>query len=92
MKGKLTRKKFLELTTKGAIGTALAVSAVKLSKAETKQTWPYPYQQLDPEYVRKLGHQGYWTGKGCAYGAFNAIVKALAEKIGNLFHLSQPIC
>jgi hypothetical protein len=85
MKGKLTRKKFLELTTKGAIGTALAVSAVKLSKAETKQTWPYPYQQLDPEYVRKLGHQSYWTGKGCAYGAFNAIVKALAEKIGEPF-------
>jgi len=86
MKKKLTRKQFLEVATKGAIGAAVGVSVLKLgekSKAETKTTWPYPYQPLDIEHVRKLGHQYYWTAPGgCSWGAFKAIIKALSEKIG----------
>lgn len=87
MRKKLTRKQFLEIATKGAVGTAIGVSVLKLSsekiKADSKTTWPYPYQQLDSEHVRKLGHQYYWTPPGgCSFGAFKAIIQALAEKIG----------
>ncbi len=49
-------------------------------------TWPYPYQTLDPEKVRILGHDSYWTGKGCAYGAFHAIIQALRDEIGDPYN------
>ena len=43
--------------------------------------WPFPYEKLDVEEVRKRGHLGYYEG-ACSYGAFNAIISALAERIG----------
>jgi hypothetical protein len=36
---------------------------------------------LDVEEVRKKGHLGYYEA-ACCYGAFNAIISSLAEKIG----------
>lgn len=48
--------------------------------------WPRSYQTLDPEGVRKRGHEAYYDG-GCRYGAFNAIVTPLAEKVGEPFNL-----
>ena len=76
MKGKLTRKQFLEVAAKSTIGGAVGFSLINLAnsvKAQAQITWPLPYEILDPEHVRKLGHQFYWTGKGCSYGAFKAI-------------------
>ncbi len=42
---------------------------------------PWGYVELDPEYVRKLGHLGYYAFE-CAGGAFWAIMIALREKVG----------
>lgn len=44
--------------------------------------WPWPYEKLDVEEVRKKGHLGYYEG-ACSYGAFHAIASSLAEKIGD---------
>ncbi len=42
---------------------------------------PWPYEELDVEYVRKLGHLGYYAFE-CAGGSFWAIMTALREKVG----------
>lgn len=42
---------------------------------------PWPYEELDVEEVRKLGHLGYYED-ACSYGAFNAIIKPLQDEIG----------
>ncbi len=46
--------------------------------------WPWPYAPLDVELVRKMGHQSYYVG-GCCYGAFDAIVRALRDAVGDPF-------
>lgn len=46
--------------------------------------WPWAYTPLDVEYVRKMGHKSFYAG-ACCYGAFNAIVGALAEVAGDPF-------
>jgi hypothetical protein len=33
-----------------------------------------------------MGHDSYWSGKGCSYAAFHAIIAALREKVGEPFH------
>lgn len=50
---------------------------VEPSKIGPAPEQPWPYEPLDVEEVRKLGHKGYYDG-GCAYGAFNAIISSLA--------------
>ncbi len=95
MKGKLTRKQFLEVAAKSTIGGAVGFSLINLAnsvKAQAQITWPLPYEILDPEHVRKLGHQFYWTGKGCSYGAFKAIFYAMHEKVGEPFTSLLPLC
>ena len=42
---------------------------------------PWGYVELDPEYVRKLGHLGFYAFE-CAGGTFWAIMMALRERIG----------
>jgi hypothetical protein len=46
--------------------------------------WPWPYAKLDVESVRKRGHQGFYKGD-CCYGAFAAMVGALADQVGEPF-------
>ncbi|MEW6622936.1 MAG: C-GCAxxG-C-C family (seleno)protein [Bacillota bacterium] len=43
--------------------------------------WPWPYEKLDPELARKIGHEGFYEAR-CCYGAFKAIVTQLNDKIG----------
>ena len=87
MSDPLTRKQFLANGTKAVAamavgaGTLSLVSRSRLSAGPSMVAWPYPYQALDVEVVRNYGHQAYYA-KGCCYGAFYGLVKALAEKIG----------
>lgn len=69
-------------------GAALCgVAATSIAKADTPKEsfvappFPWAYQELDPEYVRKLGHLGYYLEE-CGGGAFWAIMTALKEKVG----------
>ena len=62
---KLTRKEFLSTGTKYGAGAVLGLGAVGLlsrsqSVAGTMTAWPYPYQTLDVEKVRKYGHDLYY--------------------------------
>jgi hypothetical protein len=83
MKKNLTRKDFLKTGAKYAAGVAVGAGAVNLltksnTHANTAVTpWPWPYQTLDVEQVRILGHDAFWEGKGCSYAAFHAIAAKL---------------
>lgn len=93
--GTATRRQFL----KGAGGATLGLVAVSgvtgllasCAKGETPEAAaapppPWPYTKLDPEYVRKLGHYGYYNGN-CSSGSFYAIVHALQESVGHPYTL-----
>jgi hypothetical protein len=88
MSDSLTRKQFLQNSTKAVAAMAVGAGALSLvtrsstNATQVATTWPYPYQTLDIEVVRNYGHQAYYSGKGCCYGGFYGIVRALAEKIG----------
>ncbi|MDK2823709.1 MAG: hypothetical protein PWP71_1627 [Clostridia bacterium] len=88
-KRELTRRSFL---TSGAIAAGtIAVSgglfgALNLnrkSKAEAAQVpkYPWPYVRLDTEKAKVLGYEGYMK-KQCCYGAFDAVMDQLREKVG----------
>src|SRR3990172_11530265 len=82
---KLSRKEFLASGSKYAAGAVIgAVAADALTNkvvAEINAAWPYPYQTLDPEKVRILGHDLYYS-RGCCYGAFAALATACKDLIG----------
>lgn len=69
------------------IGTGVASiplisgKGVKEAHASTPHPWGYALNNLDVEYTRKLGYQGYYLGE-CAYGTFRAIIGQLQEGIG----------
>ena len=80
----ITRKEFSKNGTKIAAGAALGVGAIQLisnsgAHASNMVTpWPWPYQALNVEQARIVGHDTYWTaGKGCSYAAFHAIAQQL---------------
>ncbi|HSQ74114.1 MAG TPA: C-GCAxxG-C-C family (seleno)protein [Bacteroidota bacterium] len=84
----LSRKQFLQNSTKAVAAMAVGAGALSLvtgSRTTANQVyaaWPYPYQTLDIEVVRNYGHQAYYSGKGCCYGGFYGLVHALIDKIG----------
>ncbi len=89
----LQRRKFI----KGAavLSGAAICGVATANNAKAAQTlpedfvpppMPWGYQELDPEYVRKLGHLGYYLEE-CGGGAFWAIMTALKEKIGYPYNL-----
>ncbi|MBI4535952.1 MAG: C-GCAxxG-C-C family protein [Ignavibacteriae bacterium] len=88
MEKSITRKEFLKTGGKYATGVAIGIGTVQLlTESETQAhilstPWPWPYQQLDVEQVRILGHDAYWSGKGCCYGAFHALAEKLRLAIG----------
>lgn len=101
MKDQLTRKEFLDRTARSAVAVSIGAFGGTLLGAGTDQArqvpitagavargfpWPWPYVKLDPEDIRKRGHRDFYAG-ACCYGAFNAIVSALAEKIGEPYTL-----
>ncbi|MGE4318492.1 MAG: twin-arginine translocation signal domain-containing protein [Deferribacterales bacterium] len=64
----------------GTVKQAMAEETAPQTQVEAPP-FPWGYQELDPEYVRKLGHLGYYLEE-CGGGAFWAIMTALKEKIG----------
>ncbi|MBE0448244.1 MAG: C_GCAxxG_C_C family protein [Actinobacteria bacterium] len=87
---KFSRRKFL--TSTGTLAAGLAIGGGLFAggcssnggstKTATAPKWPWPYQKLDPEVVRKKGYEG-WYEAACSYGAFNAIISELRDKIGD---------
>ena len=82
MNEQFTRMDFLKQTGKYAAGAVVGATAISLlTQQKTRAsimgaTWPWPYQKLDPEAARILGHDAYYA-KGCCYGAFHAIMEQL---------------
>lgn len=104
MADRLSRKEFLDTTARTAIGVSIGAiggSLLATGEEQARQVpiraadpapsypWPWPYVKLDPEDVRKRGHKFYYDG-GCCYGAFQALVSALAEAVGPPFTLLPP--
>ncbi len=92
MSKQLTRKQFLTKSAQYAAGVAVGGAGLNLILREksfaksSATTWPWPYQELDPEKVRILGHDSYYgTPGGCCYGAFNSIIQALRDTVGEPF-------
>jgi hypothetical protein len=96
MKPFASRREFIAKSVKfGTVLTAGAVAATsvlnsmlpsQLSAQPTKiHPWPWPYTKLDAEAGRKLGHDSYYSGNGCSYGAFHAILEPLRAEIGEPF-------
>ncbi|GAB4367646.1 MAG: hypothetical protein Kow0042_08390 [Calditrichia bacterium] len=86
MEKKYTRKEFFKESAKYAAGISAGVvglNTLSSKKVFGKTSWPWPYTALDVEAVRILGHDSYWSGKGCCYGAFHAIIKSLENAIGS---------
>ena len=78
----VSRRDFLKGLAVVAVGSV--ITPVKFSAAEEFKELPeipWPYEELDVEYVRKLGHLGYYAFE-CAGGSFWAIMTALKEKVG----------
>jgi len=69
-----------------ALGGLLGSRSAFQGKAEEAPEWPWPYVQLDLERVAARGYEGYYEHH-CAYGAFEAIIGELREKIGYPFTL-----
>ncbi len=83
-----SRRDFLKAGICGAVvgsgitGVPLLKGAgVKPASASVPHPWGYALNDLDPEYSRKLGHQGYYLGE-CAYATFRTIIGQLQEQIG----------
>lgn len=87
MNNKLNRKEFIKESAKYAAGISAGLVGLNLIgnkslQAKAQYEWPFPYTELDVEAVRIKGHDAYFSGKGCSYGAFHAIVEQLREAIG----------
>jgi hypothetical protein len=90
MKNGSTRREFISnsvkygaILTAGLTGAACAKRPAPSSGSPPQgHAWPWPYAKLDPEVGRKLGHDAYFSGKGCSYGSFHAIIQGLREKVG----------
>ena len=97
MKKSLSRKEFFKRSAVFAGGVAIAGigSSVLLSKNAsakkafalrgTDATWPwmFPTGGIDVETARIRAHDAYWSGNGCSYATFEAIVAGLRDTIGS---------
>lgn len=73
-------KKLGGVTAGAALGGMALANPAKVFAGENSE-FPWPYENLDVEKLRKLGHEGYYLGN-CSSGAFYAIMSALDEKVG----------
>lgn len=86
MESKLTRKDFLNKTSKAAVGVTAAVAASSLfvTAAQTKPkfAWPWPYQPVNLDSIRIRAHHLKLTGYECCSGLFGAFVEAQTQLVG----------
>ena len=87
MSEKLSRKDFFRKSANYAGGIAAGIVGLELlanreGRGSTQTPWPWPYATLDPEAVRILGHDSFWSGNACCYAAFHAIIQSLREAVG----------
>jgi len=86
-----TRRDFLKLgicsaaVCAGATGiaaiTGKEVTAAEICLETPAHPWGYSLADLDVEYTRKLGHQGYHISH-CSYATFRAIISQMASTVG----------
>lgn len=86
-----TRRDFLKLGLCSAAVCAGATGLTVITGKEVKAAEPiieapshpfgYSLEDLDPEYTRKIGHQGYYMNH-CAYATFRAIISQMASTVG----------
>jgi hypothetical protein len=90
MNGPISRKEFFSGVTRSMIAASAGAAAMSVITAVDSSaavpTWPWPYKKLDREDLRKRAHKDYYEG-GCCYGAFNALVGALAAQVGEPYTL-----
>lgn len=91
----MNRSDFLKRS--GAIGAGLAAvviggSTVGLTEAfaqggnsgsKTAWPWPFPTGGLSASDARIRAHDAYWSGKGCSYAVFEAVVSCLRDTVGS---------
>ena len=85
-----SRREFVKYLSAFTLASSLGVilsngdveaSDIYIANFDEVPPLPWPYVELDVEYVRKLGHLGYYAF-ACSGGAFWAIMTALKEEIG----------
>jgi hypothetical protein len=91
MNKNLSRKQFLRTGTKYAAGFAVGATVLGgmdlkgLAAHASYPAWPWPYSTIDVEQARINGHDAFWSGKGCCYGAFHGVFQTLRDSIGEPF-------
>ena len=81
---KFSRRAFIRTAAAALAGTVLLRGLPMASAQQEKEgppELPWPYKRLDPDYVRKLAHLGYYLFE-CAGGSFWGLVTALREAVG----------
>ena len=80
------RRRFLKqsgLAVTGlGIGAAGVSTLLQAGEGTEAPKWPWPYQELDVELVRKRGHMYYYEG-GCMYGVSGGLLSVLIETVGD---------
>lgn len=87
-------KKIGGITAGSILGGMTLVNALntknnKVLASSATEQFPWSYKKVDPERVRKLGHEGYYLGN-CSSGAFYGLLAALEEEVGEPYD-SFPI-
>ncbi|MBT8763055.1 C_GCAxxG_C_C family protein [Desulfohalobiaceae bacterium Ax17] len=85
----MDRRKFLKNSGK-VVGVTLLSTNLMAGSAHAESSkapkLPFPYSPLDPGKVEKKGYEGYYQHH-CSFGAFEAIVGSLREKVGHPYNL-----
>lgn len=66
----------------GGFALGIAATSASAKTDDSAPEPPWPYEKLDVELIRKLGHKHDYS-TNCASGAFIAIVEQLRERVGH---------